>query len=602
MPAETNKQRATALFKRPEDHRVTLQIEDHRIIFATLLAASTLKGRKKREFQKMIQEVIQRVGQDEVVNPDLFLSQEEARKLYEDAKDISKGKFHENPDWKIKLPANLTLSLGQAIGCGTSVFQGATKANHSFTTAFLVGLSTFGANLFFASQAVPELLSKMGVDCRDFASNRSFQLALILVGQELFRGLFVASAAGVDTTFAVHARNELGIGLVGYGQSIMTLFAMGLIYRDALQSLFDKIIHPLELCEAIVKAARGDSVALNIFRVISAAAGITRTVAFASVAKETYEHDMNFGRTGAIIAAITSLPPLAGLMTFATLDSANFFYERGVELASNIRGALYLAYQASSNGIRSIPLILPGVMRSAVSQQNNDFAELREETENYNNQQNTGMMTALCNIMGRLHPQIANYLPTILIMVVLIANAIGNVGLSDSENPLVLASIFWVSFSVCSKSIFKNKALESADELDRKIELLTSPTFDPENPQSLRDFFTGYLDLPEAENPLIHQPVVPEVSTAELSGSETSGIDADLSYYGVQQPDTPTLGDGRLSSEDSAQLDLQEVASTISSSSNSGNEGHEGRVVTVPALRTRSRSASPVTLSDSRIP
>jgi hypothetical protein len=526
MRERTNKKIATKLFNRP-DQQVTLQIEDERIILATLLAASTLEGRKKDEFQAMIQQVIQKIKLDKTIQ-DYFsqtLSEVDAKKLYEDAKDIVKGKFHENPDWKIKLPANLTLSLGQAIGCGTSVFKGATKANYSFTAAFALGLSTFGANFFFISQAVPDLLSKMGVDCQDFADNASIKLALTLIGQELLRGIFVASAAGVDTTFAVGARDTLGIQLIGYGQSIMTLLAMGLIYRDELKSLSDKILHHSELCAAIKKALYEDSVALNILRVISVSAGITRVVAFAYVAEGVYEHDLNFGSVGAVVAAIASIPPEAALITFATLDAADFFYERGVKFASNAIGAAYLAYETSLNAIRSIPLVLPRVMRSLghgdgqVIQGN--FEELREETGGNTDQQNIEMMTALCNIMGRLHPQIANYLPGILIMAVLIANATGNVFLSDSENLLVLASIWWVSFSVCSKSIFKDKVLESTDEMDRKIGLLTGTniTLDLENPQLLKDFFTGYLNLPEAENLPIHNQMLGDSIVAESSGS-----------------------------------------------------------------------------------
>lgn len=519
---KTNKQRAREILRNHNwtpSTQMALAVEDERVLLAITLAASTLEGKDRDEFNQMLEGVIEKVKNlpnSQSLTNIAVSNEEEAKRLYKDAIDITQGKWHDDPGLGIKLPVNLTLALGQAVGCGTSVYKGVIDSNYSFATAFFIGLTSFGANLFFTSQSLPGILSKVGVDMQDSwrYDEKWLKTALLFVGREVVRQLSVVPTAGIDTSFAINARYVPGL-IIGDAQSVLTFLAMGIIYRDELVHLAKKISHPIELGRQIVESLREDSLALNAFRVISASAAIARVIAFADKAAKTYERELGFSRTVAVVAASLSVPPEGALATFAALGAADFFYEKGVELAPAVRDASYAAYNRSVEAIKAIPTLLRGAIGTRTANNNGPFVSLEEgEAGIVRQDASDSAMAGLYTAFAGISSSLARHLPKILLaamMTVLVLNAAGNVYLSDSDNPLVWASIFWVSLSVCARSVLTSETLgRSASE---HVELLR-------NPSSLADQEGRQLtDVAAVFQRLLRSGSVQESETPSGSGS-----------------------------------------------------------------------------------
>jgi hypothetical protein len=505
MRERTNKQIAADLLKKP--HNQALLIEDERLMFALILAGATLKGEKKRQFKEILKKAITKVAQDQTVQSYLdaaektHLTAEQAGKLYNDAVDVANRKFYEDPDWKIKLPANMLFSFPAALGCGTSVYQGASKAGYSFATSFFFGLTTTGANQFFLSQAIPGLLSKIGIDCGDFANNRSLKLAVLSLGTLILRTIFAVPTAEVDASFAFRARKEFfGIELIGDATFLATLVAMGLIYDDALQGLAEKLSYPLELCKEVVEAARKSSCSLNIAYIISGAAALTRVAAFVGTAKKIYENDMNFDATSSAILASIALVSESALTVTSALPGAQWVHNESAKAISRIATAARSSYMCLSNAGRVIPTVEFANLDE--SGNNSEDPEVTSKDESRNNSgdleeihkndlETIGITAYFCQMLSRIYPKIKNHAPMICTMAVLITNATGNMYLADDANIWGRFSIFLMSLMICARSIFAPKDLENISEVNDKIALLMGRAINVEDPQqySLRDFF-----------------------------------------------------------------------------------------------------------------
>ncbi len=435
MTKVLNRQIARRLLFQHKNYNYEMSFKKAQILFAMLVVAANLEQNKKNKLKRQLRQIVDKIEDNRLIDPNFILAPDQ--QLYREIHEmiVNDQKY----DLDAELPANAALifyilsamlAIGQALGCATSVHKGAVAKLDSPIMAIILGANSGFANLFFILQAIKKLIPILALDIAD-----SFNVGYCWVGaiMEMVADILALSSSGIGTSFAVKARNEMGIEFEGGIQSIATLIAFAIIYRDSVKSLFGIVSNKGSLSDHQISAQYKIK---NTARFLLVSAAVIRVWEFSKIAKKVYGDDLNFDKVNdnlSEIAAYSSMPPMIALMGLSAWRCSDFFYNHGNKLYKKLRG-------------------------------------YKEQIDVENNQlwspQSTG------NNNGKNYSKC--FTPAILVS--LAANGIGNVCLSDSLNYLILISIFLTSFALCAKSIFEKKETVKFDfsTYEKKIKELDS--------------------------------------------------------------------------------------------------------------------------------
>jgi hypothetical protein len=335
---KSNKQTARRLLLRfTNGNNTDMSIEESRILYLMSLITPDTQTKLKRQLRK----ISKNIKEDIIIDHRFFVTEEQAKKLYEDLHDMiingnnydTKIELSNKVIWLVRI-LSILLSTGQGLGITTSVFQSASKkfgpSNYIKLLVAIAAINAGIANFFFAFKALDKINPKLLTDIIDFYSiTPSFKSLLKTATKEIVLDFLALSASAISAAFAYRARNETGIIVEGYYQSLAVLITMGITYRQDLAAL-PRFIDQ----QRSTNYARLEKyvIAKNIFKLLSIIMAAIRTYQFSKVAEDIYKDDFALDKveqhTPAIFAYYAMIPIMAS-MAFSAAASANFFCDKG---------------------------------------------------------------------------------------------------------------------------------------------------------------------------------------------------------------------------------------------------------------------------------